>query len=125
MRFHCSGSRSDRGRGSISDGSGVADGGSDDRNVRCGAAGDSDSRSNARVAARGSGDNALSLSLADVAVRVDDGVGLLGASGGKTVGCGDVFGLVDVCWLGLVGCATADGADFADGGSLPDPVEAL
>jgi hypothetical protein len=53
------------------------------------------------------------LSLARVAVRVNDRIGLL------------VFRLVDVSWLGFVGFTSTDGSDFAEGGGFPDSIPAL
>ena len=112
-------------RGSISDGCRVADGGSDDRNVGSSAASNRNSGSSAGVASSGSRDNAFSLNLANFAVRVDDSVGLFCTSSGETFRGGLVFGLVDVSWLGFIGFASADGADFAEDGGFPDSVPAL
>ena len=112
-------------RGSISDSCRVADGGSNDRNVGSSAASNGNSGGSAGVASGGSRDNAFSLSLATFAVRVDDGVGLFCTSSPETFRGGLVFGFVDVSWLGFIGFASADGADFAEDGGFPDSVPAL
>ena len=91
----------------------VVDGGGLHWNVGGGAASHGDSGGLAGVASSGSRDNAFSLSSADLAVRIDDGVGRLGC------------GLVDVSGFWCVGFASADRSEFAECGSLPDSVPAL
>ncbi len=112
-------------RGSISDSCRVADGGSNDRNVGSSAASNGNSGGSAGVASGGSRDNAFSLSLATFTVRVDDGVGLFCTSSPETFRGGLVFRFVDVSWLGFIGFASADGADFAEDGGFPHSVPAL
>lgn len=65
------------------------------------------------------------MSLASLAVRVDDGVGLVGTFSTHAFSGGLVFGLVDVSWLWFIGFASADRSDFPESCGFPDSVPAL